>query len=789
MSPALPNAPASPAMPSHPPAPRAARLAVGWILLGAALAAAAASPDPVPRVIRSLPRHFSPSTPLPLTLSLVPDPAHAAVAVEESIPSGWNVSSISHGGAFDPIRRQLKWGPFTDSPALARTLTATLTPPAAAAGFHAFSGRGHFDTVQVVTSGDSGLSRFPGALTRFLPPHYLPDQPVPVTLEALPAPDAHAYAVEEQPPPGWHVSAISHNGEWDPVTGRIKWGPFTESPFPPRTFTYTATPPDDASGPAAFAGRALFNAVEVPAAGSLPLPPHPNRIDPAGPPTYLPGQPWPLALHVVPSPATRAWTVEQRVPPGWEVGTPSHDGVFDPVTRRIKWGPFTESPAVSRALACSLTPPPDADGIADLGGLALFDRESVPYPAQPRRFRLRETSTVTRSLPPLHEALVPITVTLAVVARDDTRALAVEDRLPPGWTVAPGGVDDGGAFDPRHGSVKWGPIFSPDTEPRVLTYRATPPPDALGAATFDGIAMVGPAVLPIEGDSTTVAPAGRITRLAPPRYSPEVPFEIRIDTLPGPRTEAHATEDAVPEGWSFHSATEGGHFDPLNRRVKWGPFSDPGLRSLTYRIVPPSTPEPSVAFHGQGAFDRTLVPISGADSASLNSPPIAIPDSAGRNPGELFKISAIKLTLNDSDPDGDFPTVVSVESPSDNGALVVLDWPWIYYIPDPDDNRQDRFRYTIDDGFGATASAMVNVVINPPPASAQNIIRIETLPDGSRRILFAGVPGYTYRIEASGNLTLWTPLASRTAPANGLFDYLDPDAPLFPIRYYRSVWP
>jgi hypothetical protein len=67
-----------------------------------------------------------------------------------------------------------------------------------------------------------------------------------------------------------------------------------------------------------------------------------------------------------------------------------------------------------------------------------------------------------------------------------------------------------------------------------------------------------------------------------------------------------------------------------------------------------------------------------------------------------------------------------------------------------------------------------------------------TLGNGTSLISFAGIPGYSYLIEATTNLTptiVWTILSTNTAGTNGLFQYNDLDSTNYPTRYYRTATP
>jgi hypothetical protein len=61
--------------------------------------------------------------------------------------------------------------------------------------------------------------------------------------------------------------------------------------------------------------------------------------------------------------------------------------------------------------------------------------------------------------------------------------------------------------------------------------------------------------------------------------------------------------------------------------------------------------------------------------------------------------------------------------------------------------------------------------------------------DGSASIGLAGVAGWTYRIQASTDLAVWTELGAVTAGTNGFCEFDDPNASAFPYRFYRAVLP
>ncbi len=117
---------------------------------------------------------------------------------------------------------------------------------------------------------------------------------------------------------------------------------------------------------------------------------------------------------------------------------------------------------------------------------------------------------------------------------------------------------------------------------------------------------------------------------------------------------------------------------------------------------------------GGTATATVTVMIDGADSANRN--PVAGPDSARTDENTPISINVL---ANDSDPDGDNLTVTSVDITDTLGTVTINPNNTISYDPTrafqylrAGETATDRFNYTISDGQGGTASAMVTVTID-----------------------------------------------------------------------------
>src|ERR1700722_14771405 len=175
-----------------------------------------------------------------------------------------------------------------------------------------------------------------------------------------------------------------------------------------------------------------------------------------------------------------------------------------------------------------------------------------------------------------------------------------------------------------------------------------------------------------------------------------------------------------------------------------------------------------------------------------NQAPVAGPATYSRPKDTPLKIAISDLLTNASDPDGDSISLVSVGSPSTNGATVTMDTNFVYYTPPAvNPNVTDTFTYTVADVYGATNQGTVTVTIAPPTnGQSVNITGLATLADGTTEISFAGIPGRTYLIQAATNLTptiTWTTIGTNTAGTNGLFQFNDLNSTNFVNRYYRTA--
>jgi LmbE family N-acetylglucosaminyl deacetylase len=114
-------------------------------------------------------------------------------------------------------------------------------------------------------SGAGPMPRGRSEANRELPPFVTPGTWFGVSISLDPPAGVTAVALEDQPPTGWQVRAISGDGDWDATHGKVKWGPYF-APSIPASFSYEMYPPVEAAGEYCFDGAVSFDGFNQPLA-------------------------------------------------------------------------------------------------------------------------------------------------------------------------------------------------------------------------------------------------------------------------------------------------------------------------------------------------------------------------------------------------------------------------------------------------------------------------------------------------------------------------------------------
>ena len=162
-------------------------------------------------------------------------------------------------------------------------------------------------------------------------------------------------------------------------------------------------------------------------------------------------------------------------------------------------------------------------------------------------------------------------------------------------------------------------------------------------------------------------------------------------------------------------STDGGNSFPhmLNAAT-----ANTGTASVTFPNVTTTTGRLRASCNNQPFFAINDANFTMTPMIIVNMAPEAVNDTA--SVVEDSRRAEILVLANDSDPDGDTFTLVSVTPPSQGGA-VEISGSSVLYTPLVGFVGTETFNYTIDDGNNNTASALVTVTVTERPNTAPDI--------------------------------------------------------------------
>ncbi|TAK99169.1 MAG: DUF5011 domain-containing protein, partial [Verrucomicrobia bacterium] len=171
----------------------------------------------------------------------------------------------------------------------------------------------------------------------------------------------------------------------------------------------------------------------------------------------------------------------------------------------------------------------------------------------------------------------------------------------------------------------------------------------------------------------------------------------------------------------------------------------------------------------------------------LNHAPVTSDSNMGAVEDHSRSILIEKLLTNDYDLDDDALTIIAVSTNSAQGGTVVLGGTSITYLSATNFVGTDTFTYTVGDGHGGIATATVTVQVTSESDPSLNRIGGITMDgNGHVHVRFAGIPGYTYTMERSTDLTNWASIGTFTVGDDGIADFEDANPPVSQA-FYRTV--
>jgi hypothetical protein len=280
-------------------------------------------------------------------------------------------------------------------------------------------------------------------------------------------------------------------------------------------------------------------------------------------PGYAPCSFSTIKIDVIPDAQTATYAVEDTPPEEWQVSDINEGGKWDSVNKKVKWGPFFDN--TSRTLTYKVKAPCDANGCYPISGSASFNGVN--------------------------------------------QSICGDDKTCPGithpadtyrdWRLAISEVTGYGA------AWKKGEEWPVDPNPIPISYVTRAGYIWKQGESYHYILEQSP---PLCWELATTQTAARKRIMSdtqtlnhsfdPSSYLPGQQVNVMIEVIPAQSTAAYALEDTPPDGWYVSDINEGGTWDSVNKKVKWGPFFDNQQRTVTYKVTPPPDGSGTKGFHG-----------------------------------------------------------------------------------------------------------------------------------------------------------------------------------------------
>ncbi len=455
-----------------------------------------------------------------------------------------------------------------------------------------------------------------------------------VSLKAIPNDTVKSYAVEETLPFGIEPLNISKNGLWDNSTRKIRWGPF-EDPNP-RTLTYILTGAKgthNISGLGSFDGtnsdtegdfQAVINCGDViteqvalpvfnPTSGSLvPVdvtitsdtegaiirytadgsipdvdstlyegPLHFTSI------THLRAKAFNVGMNpsdtasamypkqtslfpvtfeksinsnhtcspiirvtITPDASVRSYAFKELLPFGMTPSSITAGGVWDASTSVIRWGPFNDhQERILNYTVSGVSSSYTIDSVLSADGSTEFLSENTQVvidcsgPVQEQ--------VATPVFDPTSGTNVPVNVYISCATQGAVIHYTTDGSMPDAASTLYNGML----------------TYTNKTTLRAIAIKSDMLNSKIAAATY----------------TETLLPPAETERLIEDNQSCSP--SVNISIVPNDFVKSYAVEEILPYGFDASNINQGGMWDPVNQKVKWGPFTDNTTRTFTYSVT------------------------------------------------------------------------------------------------------------------------------------------------------------------------------------------------------------
>lgn len=140
-------------------------------------------------------------------------------------------------------------------------------------------------------------------------------------------------------------------------------------------------------------------------------------------------------------------------------------------------------------------------------------------------------------------------------------------------------------------------------------------------------------------------------------------------------------------------------------------------------------------------------------------------------------VSHGKLLTAAADANGDALFVTAAGTASAQGGTASLLTGMVLYTPPAGFSGTDTIPVIITDARGGTVAGTITVTVQSNTGIGTNPPTITMLPSGSAKIDFQGIPGRSYEVQRSTDLTVWQTIATPTADVHGAVVFIDETPP------------
>jgi len=300
------------------------------------------------------------------------------------------------------------------------------------------------------------------------------------------------------------------------------------------------------------------------------------------PDCYTPSVSLSVTIAVTPTATTQTYALEETPPNGWTISNINENGQWDNINKKVKWGPFFDHN--NRTLTYKATPPSGETGSKTFSGTTSFDGASVAISGE---------SSIEKCVSRPHPADTNNDYRMGI---NEATAYGSAWKTGQTWPTPPNPIPV--EYVTNAGYLwKMGEVYHYD--------GSVYPPWVSGAASVQSITRQLSLQIPIGSET------GRAIRTLPSTSEPSVPVNVSISVNPAQGTQVFAAEETPPSGWVVTDINESGQWDSVSKKVKWGPFFDDNIRTLTYKATPPVGETGMKTFSGTVSFDGQNVSIGG----------------------------------------------------------------------------------------------------------------------------------------------------------------------------------